>query len=473
MINVTLSGGANIGAAGTVGTTGGNGGSTGSGGGAGTAGTNVLGGAVFNQGNSTCSACLFFTNGGAGGAGGAGGNGGNGNNTGGAGGNGGNGGLAQGGAIYNLGTLVLSNCSVAGNTAVGGAGGVGGTNGSGPFASYPGAGGAGGAVAGAGIYNAGNATIVNTTLNQNTALGGTSQTGGGPSGSSQNGGPGANGGASSGGGVYNIGTNSLLNCTFFANNATGGIGGNGGDGSTNGLSTGGTGGNGGNALGGGIYNAPGGSIAVTNCTITGDVVAGGTNGIAGFGNFAGKNGSVGSVLGANLYNGNTGASFLLKNSILDFPTNATSAAGTITDSGNNLSSDATPAFSTTNSFNSKDPRLSPTGLAGNGSTTVLTIGLSANSPAINAIFDGSAPTYDERNFVRPGQLRPDIGAYEFGSQFTNFNVTGLVTLKPTFDWSHGHCGRDRHYCHHQQRHISTFAFFQQPDFHSSESAGLF
>jgi hypothetical protein len=428
LINVTLSGGNNTGAAGIVGTAGGNGGNTGGNGGSGTGGTNAFGGAVFNQGISAFINCLFLTNGATGGAGGSGGNGGNGNNTGGAGGNGGNGGLGQGGAIYNLGTLLVSNCTIAGNTAAGGAGGTGGTNGSGPFASYPGAGGAGGGGAGAGIYNAGQATIVNTTLNQNASLGGTSQNGGGPTGSSQNGGPGANGGNSMGGGIFNAGTNALINCTFFANNATGGIGGDGGNGNTNGLSTGGTGGNGGNAFGGGVYNAPGGLVAITNCTITADVVTGGTNGIAGFGNFAGRDGSVGSVAGANLYNGNTGATFRLKNSILDFPTNAASASGTITDQGNNISSDATPAFNTTNSFNNKDPKLSPAGLQSNNSATVLTIGLSANSPAIDAIYDNSAPPYDERSFPRPGGLRSDIGAYEFGVFTTNFNVSGNITL---------------------------------------------
>lgn len=430
LINVTLSGANNIGATGTAGTTGGNGGGTGGNGGSGLNGTNSLGGAVHNEGDSTFVGCLFLTNAATGGAGGAGGNGGNGSNTGGRGGNGGNGGVGYGGAIYNNtnGTIVLSNCTVAGNTSVGGAGGIGGTNGSGAFPSYPGAGGAGGASAGAGIYNLGNLTIVNCTLNQNSCLGGASQTGGGPTGSSQNGGAGANGGNVLGGGICNLGTNSLLNCTFFANTATGGLGGNGGNGSTNGLSNGGNGGNGGNAFGGGVYNGPGAVIAVTNCTFSGDVVTGGTNGIAGSGNFAGQNGSVGSVGGANLYNGNTGATFLLRNTILDFPTNATSASGTITDQGNNLSSDATPTFTTTNSFTNRDPKLSVTGLAPNGSTTVLTIGLSANSPAINAIYDGSAPPYDERDFPRPGQLRPCIGAYEFGVNFTNYNVFGEVTV---------------------------------------------
>jgi hypothetical protein len=428
MIDVTLSGANNLGATGPAGTTGGNGGSTGGNGGPGSGGTNSLGGAVHNEGSSTFLGCLFLTNAATGGAGGAGGHGGNGSNTGGRGGNGGNGGVGYGGAIYNIGTVLLSNCTVAGNTATGGAGGVGGTNGSGVFPSYPGAGGAGGLGAGAGIYNLGKLAIVNSTLNQNTSLGGASQKGGGPTGSSQNGGAGANGGNGEGGGVFNGGTNSLLNCTFFANVSTGGAGGNGGDGSTNGLSTGGTGGNGGNALGGGIYNAPGGIFAVTNCTFSGDVVNGGTNGVAGFGNFAGQNGSVGTTTGANINNGATLTNFLLRNTILAFPTNATSASGSITDQGNNISSDATPAFTTTNSFNSKDPKLSVTGLAANGSSSVLTIGLSTNSPAINAIYDGSAPPYDERGFIRPGQIRPCIGAFEFGSGFTNYDVTGTVSM---------------------------------------------
>ena len=265
------------------------------------------------------------------------------------------------------------------------------------------------------------ATIINTTLNQNFCQGGTSQAGGGvTSGTGNAGAVGANG---LGGGACNYGTNTYLNCTFFANTATGGNGGNGGNALTNTLNKGGTGGNGGYAVGGNLYN--GGVMAVTNCTFSGGVVIGGTNGIGGSGYTSGNNGSAGSPLGANLGNGGT---FLLKNSILGFPTNAASVYGSITDQGNNLSSDATPAFSTTNSFNSKNPQLSPSGLQANGSINVLTIALSANSPAINAIYDGSAPGYDERGFVRPGQIRPDIGAYEFGSYTPTYDVSGTVTI---------------------------------------------
>lgn len=428
LINVTLSGAYNAGAAGTVGANGANASGNGNGGAgsSGGSGGNALGGAVYNAGNSSFIDCLFLTNfviGGVGGAGGNGGNGGSGLDHGGNGGNGGNGGVGYGGAIYNLGTLLLSNCTFAGNIATGGAGGVGGTNGSGSEPSYPGAGGAGGGGLGAGIYNLGNLTIVNSTLNQNSCLSGTSQTGGGSPGENGNGNPGPAGPASEGGGVCNFGTNFCLNCTFFANTVTGGNGGNGGGANTNDISYGGNGGNGGNAYGGGLFN--GGIVAVTNCTFSGNVVVGGTNGVAGPGNYAGNSGSPGLGYGANIENS---ATFLLKNSILDFPTNATSAYGAITDQGNNISSDATPAFTTTNSFNNKNPQLSPSQLQANGSIVVLTIALSANSPAINAIYDGSAPAYDERGFVRPGQIRPDIGAFEFGSYTPTYDVSGTVTI---------------------------------------------
>ena len=425
LINVTMSGAFNAGPAGGAGASGVNG--TGNGNGAtgnpGGNGSDAFGGAVFNAGNSTFINCLFLTNtvvGGNGGSGGNGGNSGGGLGHGGNGGNGGNGGVGYGGAIYNMGTLLLSNCSVAGNITIGGTAGFGGTNGTGGT-TYPGTGGSGTIGAGGGLYNAGIATIINSTFNQNFCQGGSSQTGGtSTSGPGNAGSAGAN---AEGGGVYNYGTNIFLNCTFFANTVTGGNGGNGGNALTNSLSKGGTGGNGGYAVGGGLYNA--GIVNVTNCTFSGGVAIGGTNGVGGSGYTTGNSGSPGLPYGANIANGGV---FLLKNSILDFPTNAASAYGSISDQGNNLSSDATPAFSTTNSFNSKNPQLSPSGLQANGSIEVLTIALSGNSPAINAIYDGSAPAYDERGFVRPGQIRPDIGAFEFGSFTPTYDVSGTVTI---------------------------------------------
>lgn len=433
LINVTLSGAYNVGTAGTAGVngTGMSGNGNGNSGTAGGAGSNMLGGAVYNAGNSTFINCLFYTNTVIGGAGAVGGSGANGNNKGGAGGNGGAGGAGLGGGIYNVGTLLLSNCTFAGNIAMGGAGAAGGTNGSGALAGYPGAGGVGGAGSGAGIYNAGVATIVNSTINQNLGQSGVSSTsGGGQPQSNGNGANGQNGANSEGGGVYNSGTNYFLNCTFFANEVIGGTGCNGGPSSSSGFD-GGNGGNGGTGYGGSIFNDVNGLITVTNCTFSGGTVIGGTNGVGGSGTEnSGNSGSPGSALGANIanYSGNSAAKFLFKNSILDFPTNATSAYGSITDQGNNLSSDTTPAFTTTNSFNNKDPKLSPSGLQPNLSTVVLTIALSANSPAIDAIYDGSAPPFDERGFIRPVGPRPDIGAFEYLSYTATYNVSGQVIM---------------------------------------------
>ena len=152
---LTLSGGnitSSNGIAGTVGTVSG-GGSNGKNGSAGAGGTNAMGGAVFNQGSTLAYTCLFLTNTATGTAGGAGGAGGPGSSSNGNGGNGGAGGNAFGGAIYNLGTLLLSNCTMAGNGCIAGAGGLGGaggTNGNAPT-GFPGVGGVGGSAIGAGL----------------------------------------------------------------------------------------------------------------------------------------------------------------------------------------------------------------------------------------------------------------------------------------------------------------------------------
>ncbi|HZQ47792.1 MAG TPA: hypothetical protein VFC07_12310, partial [Verrucomicrobiae bacterium] len=121
--NLTITGGNSTGTDGSNGTTGSSGGSTGKSGGSGSIGGNGLGGAIYNQGNTTLINCNLLTNSAAGGAGGSGGNGGSGSSFGGNGGNGGNGGSGFGGAIYNLGSILLSNCTVAGNSASGGIGG--------------------------------------------------------------------------------------------------------------------------------------------------------------------------------------------------------------------------------------------------------------------------------------------------------------------------------------------------------------
>jgi hypothetical protein len=419
VINLTIAGGNSIGKAGTVGGTGSNGSNKGGAGGNGTAGGNGLGGALLNAGFTIMEDCIVSNNIATGGTGGDGGNGGNAsgsNGTGGNGGNGGSGGNGYGGGIYNLGTLLLTNCTLANNAANGGNGGTGGTNGSGTFTSYTGNGGTGAPGAGAGLYNLGTATIVNCTFSQNAAQSGSSAAAG-PSQSGGNGLTGPTGPNSTGGGICNLGTETMLNCTFDQNAVTAGNGGDGGPASN--LSTGGNGGNGGSGLGGGVYNA--GSTGATNCTFANGAATGGIGGAAGSANFPGNAGSDGSDSGANIANGS--GTFNLKNSILAYPSNGVCATGTISDLGNNISFDGTPAFSTTNSRNNLDPLLAA--LDDNGGPA-LTMALLPGSPAIDAIYDNSAPPFDERGYPRPFGLRSDIGAYEYGSSTNLLVISGVV-----------------------------------------------
>lgn len=211
--------------------------------------------------------------GGTGGAGGAGGLGGTGtdgtNGTAGSsgpsavGGSGGQGGDAQGGAIYNAGTLNITDAIFSDDAAIGGSGGVGGVGGAGGRGgqsfSFSGSNGSDGSAGGAG----------------------------GPP------------GASSGGAIYNAGTFSLVEATFTADNATGSAGGMGGTGGSAGgtglgCSTGcsngtpganGSGGNGG-AGGAASFASVASPAAVVGCaTFTGDTVIAGAGGAGGTGGF--------------------------------------------------------------------------------------------------------------------------------------------------------------------------------------------
>ncbi len=382
-------------------------------------GGNGLAGAVKNMGISTWVNCSFLNNSAVGGNGGTGGSGANGINSsaGGNGGNGGGGGSAYGGAIYNLSAIVLSNCTFAGNTVVAGNGAAGGTNGTLQFSGtpFPGNGGFGGAAAGASLYNlaSASATIFGCTFSSNSIQAGNTQTLGGSYGANgngtDNGGNGNPGGSATGGGICNLGTNSIINSSFYANIVTGGNGGNG----ENACppygffgTYGGAGGAGGSGLGGNIYNS--GVMGVTNSTIAVGVVYGGTGGLVGNGLATNKsNGSTGGAAGANIYNIGT---LNFKNSILDLPGTATSAAGTITDQGNNISSDGTPTFTQTNSFDNLDPQLSV--LTNNGGPT-LTFALEPGSPAIYAADSTAAPSQDQRGYY--WVTAPSIGAYDSGA----------------------------------------------------------
>src|SRR5207248_523500 len=97
---------------------------------------------------------------------------------------------ALGGAIYNAGTLTLTNVTIDGNSANGAAGvdeGQGGTSGQ-----------------GGGIYSTGPLTLTNCNIANNTATGGVGHLGG-------------NGGAGEGGGVYCTNTLNVSGTIFFQN----------------------------------------------------------------------------------------------------------------------------------------------------------------------------------------------------------------------------------------------------------------
>ena len=366
-------------------------------------GQSAFGGAIYNfHGSTFLNRCSILTNTVTAGAGGVGGDGGNGSSQGGDGGNGGAGGKAQGGAIYNSGSLIISNSTFLLNTATGGAGGHGGTNGTGLAASDLGHGG-GGAIAGGGaIYNlaGGVLEIANSTFALNTAKSGNSASAGSERHRARGG---KNGGSSVGGAIANYGVNSVLNSTFFANKSIAGSGGNGASSNVKG----GQGGDGGAAWGGNLYNAK--LTAVTNCTFFDGGATGGTNGLGGTARFAGDNGRRGPSRGGNLANAN--GRFLLENSLIAFALPGTNGYGAFSDFGYNLSSDRSIRLKGIGSRTNTDPRIA---LLGRNGGLTETIPLFDDSPAIDAGNPVNRLPTDQRGVPRTYGSRGDIGAYEFG-----------------------------------------------------------
>jgi len=212
------------------------------------------GGAIYNQGSLALTDCIVISsrtgNGGNGGNGGPDGN----PRPGGAGGAGG-----LGGGIYSTGNLTLNNCTFNGNTT-----GNGGTGGIGVSGSSSGSGGAGGS--GGGVYSSGILNVSNTTSSNNT-------TGNGGNGADANGFTfsGSGGAGGSGAGIFGSGALNVRSSTVSGNHA-----GSGGTGGVNsGHNNGATGGSGGK--GAGIFSS--GPFVLTNSTVTDNV--------AGAGNFGG------------------------------------------------------------------------------------------------------------------------------------------------------------------------------------------
>ncbi len=365
-------------------------------------GASALGGAIFNVGTTIVSRCYFLGNIAAGGVGGDGANGAGDSMFGQNGGRGGNGGAALGGAIYNKsGVLQISETTFEKNFALAGDGGFGGVGGIAPFPGVAGGAGAGGFGYGGAIYNAASITNQQSLFVDNGASGGDSM----PQFNLENG---VRGGAAGGGAVFNRGIFSMSESTVAFNSCVGGLGGG---------AQAGTfiyGGAGGNASGGGLYNI--GITYLTNCTFAS---GGATNGLGGISLFSDglHDGVPGASRGGNLCS--DGGKLGLLNTIVAYGYK-TNAVGILTDLGGNLSSDASCHFKLASSHVRKDLLLDA--LGDNGGYT-FTIALRAGSPAIDGGINAGF-NFDQRGTNRvDGKF--DVGAFEVVGPFT---VSGRVVF---------------------------------------------
>ena len=183
----------------------------------------------------------------------------------------------------------------------------------------------------------------------------------------------ATSGPSDGGGILNRGELVLVNCTIAENNASAG--------SADGPNTGR-----GWARGGGMN----GNATLVNVTMARNRVDGSS--------WWGTSGS--SISG----------DAALTNCILFCLPGQTNVAGTMTDGGHNICSDASASFSSPTSYNDLDPLLGP--VADNDGFPP-TVGLLPRSPALNAADPTACPATDQRGVSRPMGADCDIGAYEF------------------------------------------------------------
>ena len=337
--------------------------------------------------------------------------------------------ISAGAGIYNNGGYVtVQNCTFSNNAAIGAAGVTSGNT--------SGSTGAGGAICN---INGGTVIITGSTFISNSVTGGTGSVGYQGAGQYGAGGTGGNGGSGIGGALCNAGSGNMLitNCTFFGNISAGGNGGTGGQG-YNGYSyqyvcgsypcgfgntcytyctgyvyggPGGQGGSGGNGYGGNLYNSLG-NVTLVNVTFANGSATGGAAGVGGSaGNLGSGSYGLGSAGGG--AGGNVGlgfGQFILLNSIVANPVQGGNYwGGTITDGGNNLSSDATLVFTNTGSFTNTNPNLGS--LTNNGGPT-WTMALLPGSPAIDKGQTIPGLTTDQRGLPRPSGYAFDIGAYE-------------------------------------------------------------
>jgi len=327
---------------------------------------------------------------------------------------GGFGGNAFGGAIFNSGTLIVSDSTFANNHAVGGAGGDGGngSNNSGLPGGAGGAGGDAGSASGGAISNLGTLIATGSTFSDNAALGGIGGNGGnGGNGMGSPGGPGGSAGKGSdatGGALNTGGMMTVTNSTFAGNTATGGAGGNGGNpGMGTGDSIRGLGASGGMGKGGAIADIAGDPLTVTNSTITTNTATGGTSGTGSNGMGASATGSGGGIR-------TTGGGVTVRNTLLAANTAISdgNCGNFVTDGGYNLEFSPTTTCNFLDHAQSGDPLL---GVLANHGGPTQTILLGTGSAAINngrsMACAGTTGGVDQRGLPRPaGQC--SIGAFE-------------------------------------------------------------
>ena len=130
------------------------------------------------------------------------------------------------------------------------------------------------------------------------------------------------------------------------------------------------GGNGGSGYGGATINTGNGSVTIVNATFSGNGATGGNGGTCGTTpgcpSCHDGPGSAGGGYGGALYN-NSAKPLAVQNSIVANSTSGGNANGTITDIGNNISSDGTCNFTASGSLNNTNPQFS--GYANHGGLT--------------------------------------------------------------------------------------------------------
>lgn len=317
-----------------------------------------------------------------------------------------------GGAIYNTGELSITNCTFAGNQAIGGDGGK-------SVESLHIMGGIGGDAGGGAVFNAHELVVVSSTFWGNKVIGGRGGDGDFTCTSSwmyfQVGYPdGLMGGDGMGACVYNTGKILAINSTYTENFS---MGGSGGDGGTNRYSNSylnkGCAGAGGDALGAAFYNK--GILQMMHCTLARNNLDGGRGGV---GNSFHHLRSPQMIAGA-IFNDNGVASMactIIADTITPYsvPLPASiymrsNIVGEVIDGGFNLCSDASAAFTEPTSRMNVNPALLP--LADNGGPA-WTMALNAGSPAVDAIPASDSLSMDQRGQPRPEGDASDIGAFE-------------------------------------------------------------